>query len=288
MIEISSGTLTATINPLGAELWSLRDRDGRELMTNADPAFWTGHAPLLFPIIGEVAGGRYRLDGQEYELGRHGFARRMPFTLVEQASDRALFRLTDTEETRAAYPFAFTLDAEFALEGVALTMTVTATNRDDHDMPASFGFHPGFAWPLPYGAPREAHRIVFDREEPEPLKQLVDNLIAIEDRPTPVEGRTLALKDSLFENDALVWEGLASEKLFYGPEGGPALEIAWGGTPNLGIWTKPGAPYVCVEPWAGIADRAGFTGEIWDKPGIRRIAPGASDRWWMSVTLQGA
>ncbi|HZV57922.1 MAG TPA: aldose 1-epimerase family protein [Sphingobium sp.] len=284
-LSIASETLTAAVNPLGAELSSLRDAQGRQLMTDADPAYWTGRAPLLFPIIGELVGGRYRLKGQEHALPRHGFARRMPFAPVEHGTDRLVLRLTDTAETRALYPFAFTLDVEFVLANATLTMSATATNHSDHDMPASFGFHPAFAWPLPYGAPRETHRIRFEQDEPEALKQLVDNLIAVEDRPTPVDGRTLALADALFEKDALIWEGLASERLTYGPAEGPCLEIAWGDMPNLGLWTKPGAPYLCIEPWAGIADRAGFQGEIWQKPGIWRIAPGQSDRWWMSVTL---
>ncbi len=285
-LSIAGDGLTAAINPFGAELSSLRDAQGRELMTPADPAYWTGRAPLLFPIVGALAGDRYRLKGADYPLPRHGFARRMAFTPIEQTADRLVLRLTETAETRAVYPFAFTLDMAFTLAGSALTVTATATNRSERDMPASFGFHPAFAWPLPYGAPRTAHRIRFDKEEPEALKQLVDGLVAIEDRPTPVRGRTLALADSLFAQDALIWEGLASERLIYGPESGPALEIAWGDMPNLGIWTKPGAPYLCIEPWAGLADRAGFKGEIWDKPGIWRIAPGASDRWWMRIALR--
>jgi len=287
LLTIASDALSASINPFGAELWSLQDAAGRQLMTDADPAYWTGHAPLLFPIVGTLRDDRYRLGGRDYSLPRHGFARRMAFSLVDHQADRILLRLTDTPETRAVYPFAFTLDAAFALEGATLTMTITATNRDDHDMPASFGFHPAFAWPLPYGAARADHRILFDQAEPEPLKELVDGLIAIEDRPSPVEDRILPLADDLFERDALIWEGLASERLVYGPEDGPSLAIAWGDMPNLGLWTKPGAHYVCIEPWAGIADRATASGEIWDKPGIWRIAPGQSDRWWMSVTLQG-
>lgn len=286
-ITIANGALTAAINPFGAELSSLRDPQGRELMTDADPAFWTGRAPLLFPIVGGLKDDRYRLDGKDHELPRHGFARRMAFTPIEQADDRIVLRLTDTEETRAVYPFAFTLDAAFTLSDATLTIEITATNNSERDMPASFGFHPAFAWPLPYGAPRAAHRVVFQKDEPEGLKQLVDNMIAIEDRPSPLDGRTLALDDSLFEDDALVWEGLSSEALSYGANSGPQLDIAWGNMPNLGIWTKPGAHYVCIEPWAGIADRVSATGDIWEKPGICRIAPGASERWWMSVTLTG-
>jgi galactose mutarotase-like enzyme len=285
MITLSNGTLTAAINPLGAELSSLKDSRGHELMHDGDPASWNGRAPLLFPIVGQLAGDRYRLHGAEYALPRHGFARRNPFVLAAETTDSATFRLTDTAETRAVYPFAFTLDVTFRLTGATLTMTVSATNHGDHDMPASFGFHPAFAWPLPFGAAKAMHRILFDQEEPEPLKELVDGVIVIENRPTPVHGKTLMLEDDLFAADALIWEGLASEKLLYGAPGHPHLEIAWGDMPNLGIWTKPGAPFVCIEPWAGIADRKDFHGEIWDKPGIWRIKPGTTDKWWMSVTL---
>lgn len=280
------GGLVAAINPFGAELSSLRDPAGRELMTDANPAFWTGRAPLLFPIVGTLQDDRYRLDGTSYPLPRHGFARRQAFTPVEQGKDRLLLRLTDTQETRAVYPFAFALDAEFRITGATLVMTVTATNRSGADMPASFGFHPGFSWPLPYGRPRAAHRIVFDHDEPAPLLQLEDGLVARDDRPSPVEGSVLPLEDGLFADDALIWDRLASSSLVYGADGGPSLLIAWGGTPHLGIWTKPGAHFICVEPWAGLADRAGYAGEIWDKPGMRRIGPGASASWWMSVTLQ--
>jgi galactose mutarotase-like enzyme len=95
------------------------------------------------------------------------------FELIEQAADRAVFRLTDNDETRAVYPFAFTLDAAFTLAGATLAIDITVANRGDRDMPASFGFHPAFAWPLPYGAPREDHRILFAQDEPGPLSAIV-------------------------------------------------------------------------------------------------------------------
>ncbi len=287
MIEIASDALTATINPLGAELTSLKDAQGRELMTDADPAFWTGHAPLLFPIVGELASGHYRLDDRSYALPRHGFARRLPFDTVLAKPDHAFFRLTDSaEQTHAAYPFFFNLYIEYRLEGATLVMAVVLVNLTDRDLPASFGFHPAFAWPLPYGQPREAHAITFARDEPAPLKQLEDGLIAIENRPSPVAGNRLALRDALFEDDALIWEGTASQSLVYGADAGPSLRIEWTNMPNLGIWTKPGAGFVCIEPWAGIADRAGFSGDIRDKPGIVRIPSTESIAWTMRVTLQ--
>jgi galactose mutarotase-like enzyme len=285
MIRIANGSLTADLNPLGGELWSLQDSDGRQLMTDADPAWWTGHAPLLFPIVGALNNGKYRLDGAEYAMPQHGFARRREFELVEQGADRARFRLTDDADTRAIYPFAFALEAAYALEDATLAIEVTVTNRDTRDMPASFGFHPAFAWPLPYGGSKEEHRIVFEQDEPEPLRALADGGIAPGSRPSPVEGRTLALRDDLFTDDALIWEGLHSRSVRYGVPGQPSLEIGFPDTHLLGIWTKPGAHFVCVEPWHGIADPQGFTGEIWDKPGIERFAPGEKRTFAMRVTL---
>jgi len=285
MIRIANATLSADLNPHGAELWALHDAAGRALMTDADPAFWTGHAPLLFPIVGALNGGNYRLDGQEYALPQHGFARRRAFEIVEQAPDRARFRLVDDAETRAAYPFAFALEPSYALDGSGLSIDVTVINRDKRDMPVSFGFHPAFAWPLPYGASKEDHHIHFEHDEPSPLRQLDAGLIAPDPRPTPVEGRDLALRDDLFTADALIWDRLASRSLRYGPPEGPWLDIAFPDAAMLGIWTKPGARYLCIEPWHGIADPMGFSGEIWDKPGIERLAPGEARSFVMRVTL---
>lgn len=285
MIAIASARLTAAINPHGAELSSLRDSAGRELMTDGDPAFWSGRAPLLFPIVGRLVGDRYRLDGQDYSLPQHGFARRRDFGLVDHAADRVTFRLLDDAATRAVYPFAFALDATYRLEEATLWIDIAVTNRDTRDMPASFGFHPAFAWPLPYGASRGAHRILFDEPEFSSLRYIGEGGIAPDRRPSPVDGRTLALSDDLFTADALIWDHLASRGLLYGAEEGPQLRIRFPDTGVLGIWTKPGAHFVCVEPWWGIADPAGFDGEIWDKPGIQRLAPGETRRFAMDVTL---
>ena len=286
LVRIGSGALSAAINPFGAELTHLSDAQGRELMTDADPAYWKGRAPLLFPIVGRLNGDAYRLDGQRYAMPKHGFARRLPFEVMEAAEDRATFRLTDSEETRAAYPFAFALKMAFAVEDATLTMTASVTNTGDRDMPASFGFHPAFAWPLPYGAPRADHRIDFAEDEPGALRAITpDGLIGVEPKPSPLDGRTLYLSDALFADDALVWAPVESRILRYGAGAGfPSLDIAYDAS-MLGVWTKPGAAYVCVEPWHGIADPAGFAGEIWDKPGIERLAPGGRREFRMTVTL---
>lgn len=288
-IGIASDRLSATISPLGAELWSLSDVDGRELMTDADPAFWTGHAPLLFPIVGTLNGDRYRLNGQEFSLPRHGFARRRTFAIIKHGAADILFQLEADDETRAAYPFDFRLDMAFAIEGATLSMTATVANLGQTDMPFSLGYHPAFAWPLPYGAPAQDHHILFEQAEPAPLRQLDANgLVMPALRPTPVEDRTLGPTPALFADDALIWDDLNSRSLIWGAPGHPALRIDFPDTAMLGLWQKPGAHYLCIEPWAGIADPAGFGGEIWDKPGIERLPPGESRSIRMSVTLTPA
>lgn len=286
---IANAVLSARIDPLGAELWALADAQGRALMTDADPRWWTGHAPLLFPFVGRSCGDVYRLDGRDYPMPQHGFARRKPFSPVEQANDRLILQLEADAETRAVYPFDFRLDMEFAIEDSTLRMTATVSNRGQADMPFSFGYHPAFAWPLPYGGAAQDHRIIFEKPESAPIRRVGDEpgLIARETAPSPVVGDTLAPTHAMFEGDALIWDDLASRSLTWGVPGQPHLRIDFPDTPWLGLWQKPGAHYLCVEPWAGMADPVGFDGDVWAKQGIMRLAPGASRSFRMDVTLAG-
>ena len=290
LIKIVSGALTAQVNPLGAELWSLIDASGAEYMTDADPAFWTGHAPVLFPIVGMVRNGRYRLQGQEYTIPKHGVARTARFEVVAQNAQSATFRLTDNPQTRAAYPFAFQLDLTFAIAGMTLGMTATVTNPGPVAMPFSFGFHPAFAWPLPGGMAKADHRVVFAQDEPEDVRRIdpASALLLPDGQPTPVIGKVLVPRAELFEADALIWPGLHSRALRFGAEGGARLDIAFPDSPSLGIWQKPGAAYLAIEPWAGYNDPVGFDGDFRAKPGIMELAPGATRSFRMDVTVRPA
>ena len=286
LITIANDHLTAQINPLGAELTSLKDAEGRELMTNADPAYWTGHAPILFPVVGRPYRDTIRVDGTQYPMKQHGFARRQGFDVVDRHANRVAFVLDDNDDTRAHYPFAFSLTLVFGIIDSSLLVGVEIANTGDVPLPASFGFHPAFAWPLPYGQDRADHRIVFAADEPDTLRMIADDgTIAEGERPSPLEGRTLHLRDDLFAKDALVWDSVRSQSVTYGAEHGPQLRIDFPDTPKLGLWTKPGAAYVCVEPWHGIADPEGYTGDYRDKPGVFVIPAGGTKRIEMSVTL---
>lgn len=286
-VTIASPALSADISPLGAELMAVRDAAGRDLLWNGDPAFWTGRAPILFPTVGMLRDDRYRLGDRTFTLPRHGFARRKTFVVEARGADRVTFRLEADADTLAVYPFAFRLDLVFTIEGARLAMTGMLTNTGDVPLPAGFGFHPAFRWPLPYGEPRAAHEIVFESDEPAPIRRLgPDSLVSPAPVPTPVRGRVLKLEDGLFVNDAIIMTDPVSRGLVYGAPNGPKLAIDYADFPQLGIWTKPGAGYVCIEPWQSFAAYSDFAGELWDKPGIVRLEPGEKRRWTMGVTLE--
>ncbi|MGX7893981.1 aldose 1-epimerase family protein [Tsuneonella sp. HG222] len=287
--SITSGELSATIDSFGAELVSLTDARGREYLTDGDPRWWSGHAPVLFPIVGRLRGDTLRLDGREYRLEKHGFARRAEFAMVDMAADRAVFRLRDSAATRESYPFAFELEMAFALAGTTLAMTATVTNPGDAPLPFSFGFHPAFAWPLPGGAAKGAHRVVFERNEPQGVKRIgPDGLLLPGAEPTPVEGNVLAPAATMFEADALIWTGLASRACRYGAEDGAWLDLAFPDCPHLGIWQKPGAPFLAIEPWHGFNDPADFAGDFRAKPGVAMLEPGAARAFRMDVAVHPA
>ncbi|MDO6415981.1 aldose 1-epimerase family protein [Sphingomonas sp. BIUV-7] len=287
IVSIASPSLSADISTLGAELQALRDEAGRDLLWDGDPAWWTGRAPILFPVVGVVAGDEIRVGGMVYPLQKHGFARKSEWQLVETTATAATFRLEDDDATRASYPFAFRLDLRFSIEGATLAMVAVLTNSGTTELPASFGFHPALRWPLPYGAAKEDHRLTFAAPEPAPIRRIDGaGLMRPAPEPTPVVGDTLTPDASLFEDDAIIFDRLASRSLRFGAPGGRGLDIAFPDMPELGIWQKPGAPYLCVEPWAGFADPQGYAGELRDKPGILRLPAGSSHHFTMRITLE--
>jgi galactose mutarotase-like enzyme len=285
-VTLLSDELSADVALLGAELTWLDDSAGNSYLWNGDPAFWTSRAPILFPIVGCLAADTYRLGSDTYSLPRHGFARTSMFRVAARSDAHVTLRLEADDAIRAVWPFEFRLDVTHALAGRTLTTTAVVTNLGEVTMPASFGFHPAFRWPLPHAGAREHHRIRFETPEPAAIRRLtVDGCLRAEPEPSPVVGDTLLLADDLFLDGALIFDTLDSRRLVYEGETGTRLDVAFQGMPHLGIWTKPGAGYVCIEPWQGHADPAGFVGEIGEKPGMLPIAPGASRTFAMSVTF---
>jgi galactose mutarotase-like enzyme len=284
-ITLSSPDLEAQVSPAGAELVRLRDEAGHDLLWDGNPAFWTGRSPLLFPVVGRLNGDRARIDGAEYSLKQHGFARTSAFEVVEAIGTMCRLRLDAGDVTRALYPFEFRLDVTYRVAGVALTVTASVLNAGPGPMPVSFGFHPAFRWPLPYGGAREAHEIRFERPEPGPTRLLSDGLLGPYADGTPVEGDRLRLRDALFDAGALVFDRMASRRVAYGVPGRRSIEVAFAGMPHLGIWTKPGAGFVCIERWQGHADPVGYEGELSEKPGIVLVGRGEVRSFSMGIAV---
>lgn len=283
-IELRSDTLGASIDPQGAQLSLLRDSHHQDLLWKGDPAVWKGRAPVLFPIVGELNGGQYRWQSRQYALGRHGFARDRRFALVRHQASEALLRLTDDEGTRKVYPFAFEFDVLFRVAGSRLTVIASVRNKGDAPMPASMGFHPAFRWPLTPGAARTGYFLEFAQHEAAPIRRLDSRgLLIAEPRGTPVNDRRLMLDDALFKDDVVIFDRLASRSVVYGNDEGASLRVDFPDATHLGIWTKPGAGYVCIEPWRGVADPQGFEGELPTKPGVFMVPPGGSESLTMHV-----
>ncbi len=283
-IRLRSEHLTVEMDPQGAQLSTLRDAAGNDLLWNGDATVWNGRAPILFPIVGALNNGQYRWHWHRYALSRHGFARGQRFELIRQTSSEALFRLNDTVATRAVYPFGFELDVEFRLVGSTLTVEASVRNTSDKPMPASLGFHPAFRWPLPNGAAREAHFLEFEYAEEAAVRRLdAAGLLTPELHPTPVQDRRLPLTDALFVDDVIIFDELHSDSLTYGAERGPRLRIGFPGARYLGLWTKPGAGFICIEPWRGFADPVGFEGKFDEKPGMLQVAPGLAQSLTMTI-----
>lgn len=272
-IALRSQGARATVALRGAEpvSWQV---GGVELLWSGDPEWWNRHAPILFPVVGASSGGVVRVGGQTYPMAQHGFARDSRFAVVAQGEDYVHLRLTDDDDTRGHYPFAFRFDVVATLRPDALVLDFTVENPGSEPLPHAVGFHPAFRWPLD-GASKADHAVIFSSPVPSRVPLFTpDGCFLDADRAIPLDGTRLPLADDLFEAGALVFaEAGETEMAFTGPSGA-SITLAARDMPDLAIWTKPGAPFISLECWTGHADRAGFTGPIEERPGIRMLAPG--------------
>ena len=269
---IQSGGIAATIKADGAELCSLKTADGLELLWQAGPE-WPRHAPLLFPIVGQLKNDQLMHRGKIYPMMKHGVARDHRFAWVEQGAASCRLALDDNAETRARYPFPFRLTVAYAVQGNELAVSLEIANTGDEMLPASIGGHPAFNWPLLPGLAKESYSLTFSHEEPAPIRRLADGLIRAKPEPNPIRGKTLQLSDALFTDDAIILDRLASTSVRFAADRGPSIEMSWEGFPQLGVWSN-GAPFLCIEPWHGFASPVEFDGEFADKPGLMHFAPG--------------
>jgi galactose mutarotase-like enzyme len=282
--ELSNGTLSAIVKADGAELCSLCDATGEEMLWQAAP-IWPRHAPVLFPIVGRLKDDTLRHDGKSYRLTQHGFARDKRFAWLNRSPTACRLVLHEDGETRAMYPFAFRLEVAFTLDDDALETSFTVTNPGREMLPASVGAHPAFIWPLVEGMDKAAHYLEFAQPETDPVLRLDGGLLKLAPEPTPVAGDTLGLDPSLFAADAVIMPEPASNSVRYTAPGAPTVEVTWQGFRQLGLWSRPGGDFLCIEPWCGMASPIDFDGEFRDKPGLMLIPPGERRTLTMRIRL---
>lgn len=288
--QIASDTLRATIVAKGAELTQLGTTSGTEVLWQGTEP-WPRHAPNLFPIVGLLANDTLRHAGKTYRVTQHGFARDRDFTWLERTPTSARLELRDDEQSRALYPFAFRLEIAYAIAGNTLEIAFTLDNTGPETLPASFGAHPAFRWPLLPGIPKEAHLLTFSHDEPAPIRRGPGGYIAPERYENPIRNRRLPLSDARFQPSAIVMDAPASQWVRYSApgyekQGAPTVTVAWdSGFPNLGIWSRPDAALLCIEPWHGMASPAGWDGEFSQKPGLMHLPPGERRRALHSITV---
>lgn len=264
IISLSNDVISAQINTLGAELCSLKNTENKDFIWEGDPAYWGKHSPVLFPIVGTLKNNTYTHNNKEYILTRHGFARDMEFELVDQTANTATFSIQSNSTTLASYPFQFELQIQYTLFHSTLEIAYKVINKDNSAIPFSIGAHPAFALPGNF----ENYSLEFEKVEPLEYTLLENDLVSTQTETIATNSNFVPLTHKLFERDALIFKKLESKSLTIIEKEIPRLKVHFEDFPNLGIWTKVGAPFLCIEPWFGYSDTTESNGNLFEKEGI--------------------
>ena len=281
MITIKNDRLIVSINEKGAELQSIQC-NGVEYLWQADAKFWAKHSPVLFPIVGELKGGFYNFNNKDYRLPRHGFARDKTFTAKQTSADSVIFTFISNADTLLMYPFEFVFQLGYSIKEDQLFCTYHVQNTNDTTMYFSVGGHPAFNVPLNSELSYEDYFLEFNADDVLNRYVLQDGLISDKTDPLPLNNKTLALTRDLFYKDAIVLKHISSDKIILRSNKDPhGVEFNFNHFPYFGIWAAKDAPFVCLEPWCGIADNIHHNNELITKEGINELMPdGKWGRMW--------
>lgn len=267
---IENSFLKVGVKEFGAEITSIVSKEsGEEYLWQGNPNIWGGQSPILFPFIGRLIEDKYTLDGKEYSMQKHGFARKLPWKFVEKTDNTMSFILTQNEETLKSYPYYFDLVVTYTLDGKKLTVTHEVTNKNDKVMYFSLGAHPAFNCEI-------GDKLVFDDNETvDTMKiDLEFSLLLPETAPLLNNEKEIIITKDIFNEDALIIKGIKSDNVtLVSQKTGEKIRFNLGKAPYLGIWAKPGAPYVCIEPWYGLNDSQIKKADLSEKVGIQKLSP---------------
>ena len=264
-IVLKSGEYTATIIPFGAELCSFKHLPSdTEFIWQADKSIWPRHAPVLFPFVGRLKNFEYKYDGKSYNIEQHGFARDMLFKVTEHSENALVMELKNNDHTWKRYPFQFSFKIKYTLVDNKLTMGFVILNLSKGPMPVSFGGHPAFNILEPNDT-----IIVFEKDK-NPLSWILDeNFISNQTTAVTDGNGQILVNEKTFDTDALVFKNLKSNWVILQSKSTKKnVKVIFEGWPYLGIWAKPKANFICIEPWQGTADASDFNSDVSQKEGI--------------------
>ncbi|WP_028896808.1 aldose 1-epimerase family protein [Prevotella sp. HUN102] len=278
MEQIANDFLTIKVSEIGAELTSIKDENGKEYLWQGNPKYWTRHSPILFPIVGAVWNDTFHIDGKEYESKRHGFARDTAFRLIKKDSNKLTFSMHDTEETYKKFPFRFILGVTYRLERNKIHVVWHVQNTDDKDIHFQIGGHPAFNLPdITEGEPIHGY-LKMDAENLKRTELTHEGYRKPSRKDMETDEGILEFTEETFRNDALIFDNCQLHDVqLLNRRGEPEVSVHFN-TPAVGIWTPYGknAPFLCIEPWYGIADATDYTGEFKDRHLMNHLLPGAS------------
>ena len=269
--------LTVSLSDHGAELVSVKCAGDCEYIWQGDAAYWTGHAPLLFPICGRLFEGKYTYGGETYSMGNHGFARRSVFEAETVEADFVRFVLRDNDETRAMYPFAFALAVEYRLTGNRLDSRITVVNRGETLLPAAIGLHPGFNLPLGGDGAFDDWYLEFAEPcSPDEIETTPTGFLTGRRKAYDLEkGRFLRLHHGLFDPDSIFMSNVCRDVTLRSDKSARFVRFLCPEMPYMGIWHTPksDAPYLCIEPWCGLPAYDGIVDDFASKCDMFRLQP---------------
>ena len=287
-VVLSNHYFTVKINPLGAEMISVFSKSwNRELLWNANPSWWARHAPVLFPIVGKLKNNTITINRKSYFIPQHGFARDQYFEVISSTSTQAVFLLRSSPETLLHFPFHFELQLKYKLIDEKLICEYKVFNPSTETLYYSIGAHPGFNFPFSQTSLPANRKVIFSKQEKNEFLALESGLF------TPAvknhfesDNQTLILKNEILTDNALVLQNVQSDQLVL-TDGSQDLIFNWSGFNYFGIWTKdPSANFICLEPWAGLADDENFRGEISEKKGIRKLEKNQIQEYSFSIQIK--
>lgn len=272
LYSLENEFIKISAHPHGGELHNLiSKKENTEFLWNGNPQYWKYHSPILFPIVGKVKDGKYRVSNETYELPQHGLARISEFEVVEKEKDFITFSLKWDKDTLKVYPYKFELLITYTLIKNSVKVTYTVRNLDDKKIYFSVGAHPAFLCPIMENETMDDYYFEFNEKENAKIMLLASGGLFIHEKEDYLKNEDkIHLSKELFSNDALVFSDLKSTKISLKSKNhNKSLTMDYTGFPYLGLWSiATGAPFVCIEPWCGHADFIDFDGELKDKPGI--------------------